>query len=241
MTICVAQTEARPGDITANIQRHISFINQAVAGGADLIVFPELSITGYEPALAVGLATEPDDTRFDVFQQISDASQIVIGIGVPIKSEAGIWIGLLLFQPRQEIRLYTKQHLHPDEEPFFVSGKSFSSLPISNQTIAFAICYELSVPEHTEQACASGAGIYIASVAKSVGGINTGLDRLATIASDQSMTVLMANCVGMADGQECAGMSSIWNDKGMLLGQLDANSEGLLLIDTDTQQVVTIR
>ncbi|WP_375445173.1 carbon-nitrogen hydrolase family protein [uncultured Fibrella sp.] len=239
MTICVAQTEALAGDISANIQRHTFYINQAVAEGANLIIFPELSITGYEPTLAADLATELDDARFNVFQQLSDASQIVIGVGAPIKQGTGIWIGLILFQPQQERRLYAKHYLHPDEEPFFVSGESFASLSVANQQVAFAICYELFVPEHTTAACSCGAGVYIASVAKSVGGIDKALDTLATKARDQSMTVLMANCIGMADGQECAGRSSIWNDKGALLGQLDTSSEGVLLIDTNTQQVVT--
>lgn len=238
MTICIAQTSATKGDILANSQQHISCVNRAVAEGADVIIFPELSITGYEPTLAAELATELNDARFNVFQELSDANQIVIGLGAPIKQQAGIQIGMILFQPQQERVLYAKQYLHPDEEPFFVRGDNFTSLPIATQPVAFAICYELSVPEHAAMAHASGAGIYIASVAKSVSGIDKALDRLAAIARDQSMTVLMANCVGMADGEACAGRSSIWNEEGLLLGQLDTSNQGLLLVDTDTQRVI---
>ena len=49
------------------------------------------------------------------------------------------------------------------------------------------------------------------------------------------MTVLMANCIGIADKQECAGKSSIWNNRGSLLAQLNESTEGMLILDTETQ------
>lgn len=237
MILCVAQTRADKGDISANIQRHVSFVEQAVSQGADAIFFPELSLTGYEPTLAAALAIELDDDRLAVFQQLSDSHQIVVGVGAPTKQAPGICISMVIFQPQQAKRLYSKQYIHPDEEPFFIRGAGFPALLINNQPVALAICYELAVLEHTATACASGAAIYVASVAKSVDGIANALARLADIASTHAMTVLMANCVGKADGEECAGQSAIWIDKGVLVGQLDNRSEGLLLIDTDRQQV----
>lgn len=238
MRLCVAQTKPCKGDIAANIGRHITLINLAVSQGANAVFFPELSITGYEPTLAPNLAMEPNDARLAIFQQTSDRNQIVIGVGVPTKQEAGICISLVIFQPLQERRLYAKQYLHPDEEPFFISGANFPALIIQDQPIALAICYELFIAEHTANACAGGAAIYVASVAKSVAGIEKALARLADNAIDHSITVLMANCIGEADGEECAGQSAVWNDKGVLLGQMDAVSEGLLLLDTTTQTVL---
>jgi len=52
------------------------------------------------------------------------------------------------------------------------------------------------------------------------------------------MTVLMSNCVGHCDNFDCGGKTSIWNNKGMLLGQLDDTNEGILIIDTTTQVVI---
>ncbi len=52
MKICVAQTRPVKGDIQGNIENHIKLIDLAVLNGADTIIFPELSITGYEPELA---------------------------------------------------------------------------------------------------------------------------------------------------------------------------------------------
>jgi len=55
------------GDIQSNIKNHKILIDLAVYNGADTIIFPELSLTGYEPELAKKLATTPDDSRFDDF------------------------------------------------------------------------------------------------------------------------------------------------------------------------------
>ncbi|MEQ1587879.1 MAG: nitrilase-related carbon-nitrogen hydrolase [Cyclobacteriaceae bacterium] len=111
-------------------------------------------------------------------------------------------------------------------------------MKINHVKISLAICYEISIPEHTESAFKSGAEIYIASVAKFVNGIDKALQRLLEIAQKYSMTVLMSNCIGESDGNECAGKTSIWNSKGLLVGQLDGTHEGVLIVDTDTNDVV---
>lgn len=238
MRICVAQTRPVTGDISTNIDKHKKLIDLAAANGADLVVFPELSLTGYEPKLAEELATDENDSRFDDFQKIADSRQITIGVGVPTKDDTGNCISMLLFQPHKAKRTYSKKYLHPDEEEFFISGQSFTSLKVNETSIALAICYELSVPEHAENAFKSGAAIYIASVAKLVHGIDRAIDRLSDIAHSYSMTVLMSNCVGQADGYECAGKTSIWNSKGLLVGQLNDTDEGILIIDSDTQELI---
>ena len=238
MKICVAQTRAVKGDVRSNIDNHKRLIDLAVSNGAGVVIFPELSLTGYEPKLAKELATDQDDSRLDAFQKIADTEQITIGVGVPTKNGVGVCISMVLFQPHKARRTYSKKYLHPDEEEYFVSGQSFTGLKVNGANAALAICYEISVPEHAEDAFKSGAEIYIASVAKFVNGIDRAINRLSDIAHRYSMTVLMSNCVGEADGFECAGKTSIWNDKGLLVGQLNDQDEGLLIIDTATQELI---
>ncbi|GAB3906734.1 carbon-nitrogen hydrolase family protein [Larkinella knui] len=238
MKLCVAQVRPIKGDIEQTITNHQRLIDLAVSNGAEIVIFPELSLTGYEPELASELATTPDDRRFDIFQQISDTRQITIGVGVPIKGEAGIWISLVLFQPQQARHLYSKKYLHADEEPFFVSGKSTVTALGPEARIALAICYELSVPEHSENAFKNGAKVYITSVAKSASGMEKAGETLSAIARNYAMTVLIANSVGFCDTFESAGKTAIWNNQGQLVGQLDDTEEGIVLIDTDTQEVI---
>ena len=83
MKICVAQTKSEIGNIKANIENHLRWITRAVTEKTDLIVFPELSLLGYEPKLAKALATDQNDLRLDVFQEMSNTNKIAIGIGLP--------------------------------------------------------------------------------------------------------------------------------------------------------------
>ena len=156
MKICVAQTRPVSGDIQSNINNHKKLISLAIAEGADTIIFPELSLTGYEPGLSKELATDLSDSRFDDFQKISDSGQITIGIGVPLKNSTDICISMILFRPHKPRQTYFKNYLHADEEEFFISGQNSSALINNKPGIALAICYELSVPEHSEKAFKSG-------------------------------------------------------------------------------------
>lgn len=239
MKICVAQIKPVKGDIKANIERHKKFIDIAVANGAGMIVFPELSLTGYEPELAKALATDSNDKRLEDFQLIANTKQIVIGIGVPTQTKTLPNISMILFRPNEPGEIYSKKYLHSDEEPFFVSGANAANLVIDNTNIAPVICYELSVPVHSENAHRNGANVYIASVAKTVTGMEKAAETLSGIAKKYEMTVLISNCVGPCDNFESAGKSAIWNNKGQLLAQLDDNSEGILMIDTSTQEVIS--
>jgi predicted amidohydrolase len=237
MKICVAQTRPVKGDMQSNITNHKKIITLAVLHEADAIFFPELSITGYEPELSKELATNQDDSRFDDFQNISDAEQITIGIGVPVKNNTGTLITLVIFQPKKPRQTYCKKYLHRDEEEFFISGQNDVGLMVEKTNVALAICYEISISEHAENAFKSGADIYIASVAKSADGVDKAIERLSEIGKEYSMTVLMSNCIGECGGIECAGKTSVWYNKGLLAGQLNDSKEGIIIMDTDTQEV----
>jgi predicted amidohydrolase len=238
MKICVAQIKPVKGDIPRNIDSHKKLIEVAVCHQTDLIVFPELSITGYEPGLAKELTTDKDDTRFDVFQKASDDNRMTICIGAPVKNQDGITISMIIFQPKKPRQVYAKQYLHPDELPYFTNGQGQIILEIDDARIAPAICYELSVPAHAENAYRQNANIYIASVAKSVEGIAKAHTALSSIARHYSMTVLVSNCIGNCDGVECGGQSAIWDDHGIQLAQLNQSTEGIVILDTHTGQPI---
>ncbi|GAB3920646.1 carbon-nitrogen hydrolase family protein [Larkinella terrae] len=235
MKLCVAQTRPVKGDIPQNIENHKAFIDRAVSLGVDTIIFPELSLTGYEPELAGELATTPDDDRFDEFQEISDANQLTIVVGMPTRSPSGNLITLIIFQPNLARQTYSKHYLHADEEPFFVSGDR--PYGFIGTDVALAICYELSVPAHSETAFKHGAKVYLVSVAKTAIGVENAVKSLSEIAQKYAMTVLMANSVGPSDNFISGGKSSIWNTAGELVGQLNESDEGILLIDTESQEV----
>lgn len=195
------------------------------------MIFPELSLTGYEPALAEKLAMRIDDQRLDIFQEICDEKNIAVGIGMPVRMEKGVAIGMAIFQPDNPRRLYLKQYLHSDEEAFFVSGKGDIRYIGNNRGIGLAVCYEISVPEHLGMVLSEKPAVYLASVAKFTRGIDAAFQRLHHIARENRITVMMVNCVGECDGAVCAGGSSVWDEEGNVLGRLDSHGEGLITLD----------
>lgn len=237
MKIAVAQTKPVTGNIESNIKNHITLAGLAASNGTEVIIFPELSLTGYEPSLAKELATGINDSRFDVFQKISNEKQITIGVGVPTTAETGIHITMVLFEPNKPRQANSKMYLHEDEEPFFVSGDNLPGLFINNTSIALAICYEISIPQHAEKAHKTGAQLYVASVAKTEKGVEKAWTGLSEIAGKYGLTVLMSNSVGMCEDGLCGGKSAAWNSKGELLGHLNDTDEGILVLDTDIDKI----
>jgi predicted amidohydrolase len=238
MKIAVAQTRPVKGEIETNVSHHKKLIALAVEWGANVVVFPELSVTGYEPALAKELVTTPDDSRFDDFQLISNGSRITIGIGVPVRGEKGILIGMVIFEPNKPRQVYHKRYLHVDELPFFAAGEEQIFLNGDTDKIALSICYELSVPEHAESAYSQGAQIYLSSVAKSVAGAAKAIETLKGTAGKYGMAVLFSNCVGHCDNFDCGGRTAVISKEGQLLAELNDTDEGVLILDTDTEDVV---
>jgi len=70
MKIGLAQIRPVKGNIDANLEAHRRFITKASLYGSDLIVFPELSLTGYEPGLARALAQEEDSSVLKTLQKL---------------------------------------------------------------------------------------------------------------------------------------------------------------------------
>ena len=237
MKICVVQTNPVRGDIRRNITNHLAWIELALEQGSNMLLFPELSLTGYEPGLAQELAMDPEDPLLEVFQKVSDLHQVTIGLGMPLRGALGTYISLVFIQAQGPRQVYNKQYLHPDEEPYFIPGKGQIYLSAGTSRIAPAICYEISQPEHAAQAVLDGASIYMASVAKTKQGVDHAVKRLPEIALQYSIPVMMSNCIGPCDDFIAGGRSSVWNKEGVLQGQLPEAREGLLVYNTVTGAV----
>lgn len=237
MKICIAQTHSQKGKVHQNIQNHLQIIEQAIRLNADLIIFPELSVTNYEPDLAQELATDINDHIFHPFQILSDKNKITIGIGMPIKTSDGIHISMLIFQANKEKHIYSKQMLHDDELPYFISGNKPFFIEIESKKMAIGICYETLQREHFINANLNGADIYIASVAKPKGGIDKAYSYFPKIAKEFNTPILMSNSVGYCDNFLSVGQSAIWNKNGKLLKQLNKENQGILIYDTELDSV----
>lgn len=239
MKIGIAQIKPVKGSIEQNLNNHIKIINKAAEKKADLMMFPELSLTGYEPELAMKLRTTESDKRLDSIQELSDQNKMIIGVGLPTVTDDKIFISMVIFRPAKERITYSKQHLYPTETGIFTAGYNPLVICVDrDHIIAPAICCELSHEEHQRNACQNHATIYIASVLNSVNGVDADIKKLSEIAKRYKMHTFMANYIGHSGGYECAGKSSIWDNKGELIAQLDTETEGILIYDTISKEII---
>lgn len=237
MKIGLAQLQPVCGNIQKNRDLHIAFVEGAMQQGLHLVLFPELSLTGYEPKMAMELAMEVHDPRLEVFQDLSDQGQLTIGLGIPEKTSGGTMISTLFFQPHKPRKRYSKQQLHPDEAPYFIHGHEQLILSVGHTRLAPAICYESLQEGHMAAAKKQGAEGYLASVAKPQRVLEKAFLHYPKMAKDYAMPVFMVNAIGACDDFISAGQTCIWDKEGKVLGQLEADEEGLLICDLETDEV----
>lgn len=228
--IAAAQSASLPGDVPANVAGHLRLAEQAAARGAQLLVFPELSLIGYELAIAHGHVVDPDDDVLTPLKRIAADACMTVVAGAPLRGESGVLhIGALAFRPDGGVTAYTKQHVHQSEQHVFNSGKGGSLLRVEDTEVALAICADASFPRHAAAAAAQGARLYAAGVMIDEAGLPRKTALLRQYASSHRMTVLMANYAGITGGEISAGKSAIWADDGTEIAAAPAAQECLVI------------
>ncbi|MBA1202652.1 carbon-nitrogen hydrolase family protein [Pseudomonas capeferrum] len=232
MKSCAVQLASIKGDLAANLSRHLLAARQALERDAELVCFPELSLTGYEPRLARQLALSPDTPLLQPLQALCDISHASICVGLPLSIAGGVRIGMMILRPHSPRLIYTKRRLHEDEVAWFTAGEQPLIFAAGSHRVAPAICYESMFLEHAEEARGLGADLYMVSVAKTAKGIQEGFKHYPEVARRLNLPVLMANCTGPADDFIGAGRSAAWDHRGRLVAELDHQQQGLLMFDS---------
>ncbi len=234
MILAAAQTKPKRGDIKENLLDHYRLIEIASNEGANLIAFPEMSITGYERENAHILTFSPNDSRLDNLTKLAVDKKIIIIAGAPISIDSDLFIGEFIVQPDKSIAIYTKQFLHPGEEKYFKS--SFEYNPIikyDDESISLAICADIDHPLHPKNAGKSGSSIYIASIFFSPKGLPSAHSSLSNYAKIFAMNVLMSNYSGDSWGQPSGGRSAFWDKNGKMIAEMSDSDSGLLIVENN--------
>lgn len=111
--VAVAQFRAIRGDIERNAHEHIKLIKSAAEQNVDVIVFPELSLTGYELDLATSLQLSTTDIDNLKIKKIADKLNMTVVIGAPVYAEEGRpKLGAIIFRLDQAPVVAGKINLH---------------------------------------------------------------------------------------------------------------------------------
>jgi predicted amidohydrolase len=231
-TIAAAQSSSIKGAIARNVRRHAELAEAARTHGADVVVFPELSLTGYEPTIAADVAVEANDSALRPLEEIADSSQVVILAGCPLRSGSGKpYVGMLIFQPGREVAVYRKRFVHSSEEPYFTASDDTVVFSACATTIGVAICADIKNPVHAADAARQGAKIYAAGVAKTPEEMAAAEATMAAHAKQHGMLTVMANHAAPTGGFTMAGRSAIWDEAGGLIVQAAGPGEWIVLAE----------
>ncbi|MGA2181708.1 MAG: carbon-nitrogen hydrolase family protein [Bryobacteraceae bacterium] len=229
LVIAAAQSASLPGDIAANLAHHLRFAVAAADHGVRLLVFPELSLTGYEPAIARAHAVRPDDPRLDPLKRLAQNAQMTVVVGAPLLHRERLHIAALALRPDGSTLAYTKQHVHSSEEQAFVSGTGGPLISVESALVALAICADTGHPEHAASAAARGANIYAAGVLITANGYEADAALFGRYAREHRMAVLIANHSAPNGGLTPAGRSAVWSEDGGLVVASPGTEEALII------------
>jgi predicted amidohydrolase len=232
--IAAAQVPSVRGDVEKNIATHAAAIMAAAKHDVAVLVFPELSLTGYEPDLAAELAITPADSRLTPLMELARQHRIETVIGAPLHNGADKpALGAILFTAGGETRTYRKMHLGGSEPMYFTPGDAPLALAVSGHTVGLAICADSSQPSHPQTYAEMGADIYAAGVFLNAEWYASDAPRLAHYAERYQMLTLMANHGASVGTHTSVGRSAAWAPGGALLAQAEGAETALLIATSD--------
>lgn len=216
LVIAVAQPLCMANDVSANALMHVAMIRSA---GARVVIFPELSLTGYEldaPAIAV------EDPRLTPIVEACAATGSVALVGTPVDGEAGgVHIGMLAVDGTGATVLYRKMWLGGAESGRFSPGTTPAVIEVDGWRLGLAICKDTGIPAHAADTAALGIDAYVAGLLESAEDAAIPDERARRIARDHHVWVAMASFAGSTGGgyDEAAGRSGIWAPDGTVVDE----------------------
>lgn len=253
--VAVGQIDSRVGDFEHNLQRHLEMVDEAVAGGAQLILFPELSLTGYTlKDLAWDVALNPhSDQRLAPLKERSRSISIIAGF-VESASNHGIYNAAMLLE-HGEVR-YVHRKIYPPTYGMFEEGRYFSpgtrvqAVDSRFGRIGILVCedfWHLSLPyllamDGAEVVfCLTASPTRIAGESEEMENAEVNHEHHRTYARLLSMYVIFANRVGFEDGVNFWGGSSVVAPSGEMIARAKYFSEELIFGEVNSTEVKRAR
>lgn len=226
--VAAAQVPVRAGDLEANLSTHAAAVEAAARLGTSLVVFPELSLTGYDPDLAEDLAITPDDPRLEGLCGLVRDLGLRAVVGAPIRDGPGRpALGAIVIG--EDVRTYRKMHLGWTEPDHFAPGTEPMLLSVGGVGVGLAICADTSRPDHPGGYARAGASVYAAGVFLTEEWYATDTPRYPRYARELRLLCVMAN-QGETDGRlRSVGRSAIWAPGGEVLTRATATEPTLLV------------
>ncbi|HVP90793.1 MAG TPA: nitrilase-related carbon-nitrogen hydrolase [Terriglobales bacterium] len=236
MKVALAQFAPVLGDVGRNLETHLDLMDKARRAKADLVVFPELSLTGYTlKDLAADVALDPaSDRRFRRIVEHSRGLSVVLGFMEESPAARGLFYNAAAFVSGGKVlHVHRKVYLPTnglfEEAKFFAQGRDFRVFPTPFGRVGLLICRDFLHYGASYVLFSGGAEIIItisAAPGRGVAGTDDGFETSRmwelmgeAISYFSTAFVLYANRVGLEDGVSFAGGSFIYGPAGRLLAR----------------------
>ena len=254
LRIAIAQLAPRLGDLEANLVRHVELVREARAGGAGLVVLPELGLTGYLlQDLAAEVAMRVDDPRLLALAAETVAGPSVVVSFVEESADHRLFIAAALLEDGVVAHVHRKVHLPTyglfDERRFFAQGDALRAVPSRlGVGIGLAICEDFWHLSTAQLLALDGAQVLI-NVSSSPGrdlaatnesGLGTSASwrtLLRTYAQLTTSFVIFCNRVGVDESISFWGGSEVIGPDGAQVFGAPLFDEGLFYADIDLAAV----
>ena len=232
--VALAQVDLAVGDVAGNTKKIIEYSNRARSElGAELVVFPELSVCGYPPEdllFHVGLRYKVENALAEIRSQVSG---IAILIGYPEYVEGDIYNSCSVFQDGAVLAHYRKQSLPNysvfDEERYFKRGKEASVFAINGVRIGLNICEDVwsSGPMAANRSAGAECVIAINGSPYEIGSQTNRESQLQKRVAEVQIPVIYVNMVGGQDELVFDGGSFVMTAGGEVRFRAPPFEEGL--------------
>jgi predicted amidohydrolase len=216
LTVAAAQPPCVSYDVAANAIQHAAAVRSA---GARVVVFPELSLTGYELDAA---AVAVDDPRLRPIVEACAETGSVALVGAPVNGDGDqAHIAMLAVDGAGAAVAYRKMWLHGAESDHFSPGGEPAALEVDGWRLGLAICKDTGVPQHASETAALGVDAYVVGILEAVADAAVLDERARRVAADHGLWVVMASFAGSTGWgfDHAAGRSGIWTSDGVAIAR----------------------
>jgi NAD+ synthase (glutamine-hydrolysing) len=239
MRLALAQINSVVGDLDGNAAKIVDWLGRAREEGADLVLFPELAVTGYPPE---DLLLRPGFVRA-ARRAVDEIAKSTHGLTAMVGGphlDTDLFNGCFVLAHGEIRCIYRKRYLPNygvfDEDRYFAPGYDEFLLRFGEVLVGPTICEDIWQPGPPATDLALAGAQLIANISASP--FHVGKDRereemLKVRASDNSCFVALCNCVGGQDELIFDGNSVVLDDEGEVLARAVGFEEELLVVDVD--------
>ena len=244
MRLALAQLNAVVGDLAGNRALIVDAIREARGAGADLVLFPELAVTGYPPEDLLLRPGFVKAARASLDEITAATEGITALVGCPLFDRDLANACAVL--TNGELRGVYRKHYLPnygvfDEHRYFAAGRELILLRCGDVLIGPTICEDIWQPGPPATDLSLAGAQLIVNLSASPFHVGKAEDReemLVTRARDNASYLAFCNLVGGQDELVFDGHSVVLDDEGEVIARAPGFEEALLIVDLDPTEVI---